>query len=343
MESKDKLQERIKEVVSQFYGASLNKEDNLERYSDLGSQLNEIGQPAIDYLLYEIQNNYHHDHSPGMESPHLRIALMQMGDPAVEALIAAFRDPNSKISPFGAAKTLGRFGDESVVSPLLNIAKEKDVLITNRCYAIWALSELNDEKCIPSLIEMLQDEGDEVIIATVQALANFDDSRLILPLLGEMDHYVRGDIQWQEIKPGDNPVAHIVTYYFLDSRRRETIIPQLISAQEHKEPVIQNAAIGLLRRMGELSYSIEEKIFRDLLDAIREEMNNLFGTPNADHKSRIKIARITNNFLPFVFVDDATYKRWGDLLFSCIGTPPKQILDCLQEIHRELAPNTENS
>lgn len=296
-------------------------------------------QERIEYLLQAIQNDHYSDDHFMIEDPSIRIELMQMGEPAIQALTDSFRDSKSPINAPAAAKTLARYGDERVVLPLIDVVTTTSIPTRQRYFAIRALGDLKDDRCILPLIELLNENDDIIVFNTLLALKDFDDPQLIRPMLSKMNHYFRGKSHIPHvIKPGDNTGVSLIHDFILAQNHREVFYPYLISAQDDENPIVRNAATGFLRRMGKIPYSVEEETFRGYLDTIRKRMNGLFDMPNPDHKSRIKINRIVDNFLPYYFADDETYKKWGTLLEKCADIPVDQLLANLQQIHQDLTP-----
>jgi len=67
------------------------------------------------------------------------LALGKIGKPAVEPLIAALKDKDSRVR-YSAAWALGKIGDKRAVEPLIAALKDKDSTV--RRDAAWALTKI---------------------------------------------------------------------------------------------------------------------------------------------------------------------------------------------------------
>ncbi len=131
-------------------------------------------------------------------------ALELKGDEAVDPLISALSNRKKNIR-FHAANLLGAIGDEKAIKPLILTLSDNNKLVRReastalsrmgpaavdplievldnpdwrvRGAAAWALGNLNDEKAIPALEKLLDDEsgyvksGAQSAIATIQRKA----------------------------------------------------------------------------------------------------------------------------------------------------------------------------
>ena len=113
-----------------------------------------IGQPAVESLIASLKDSD--------LSCHRRIAdvLVKIGQPAVEALIAclAAKDGDSDVRR-QAAETLGRLGDNRAVEVLTACLKDKEISV--RREAIEALGKLGDKRAVEPLIALLATKDEE--------------------------------------------------------------------------------------------------------------------------------------------------------------------------------------
>jgi hypothetical protein len=85
--------------------------------------------------------------------------LIDMGEAAVDALIAALKDRDGHIRA-DAAWVLGQIGDKRAVEPLIEAVRDGSAKV--RSYAALALGKLGDKRAIPALREALDDRDEDV-------------------------------------------------------------------------------------------------------------------------------------------------------------------------------------
>jgi hypothetical protein len=88
------------------------------------------------------------------------LTLTYIGQPAVEPLIAALKDKDSRIRN-GAAAVLGMIKDTRAVQPLLDALKTDEEPDVRRACAL-SLGEINDESVVESLMLLLNDKEPSV-------------------------------------------------------------------------------------------------------------------------------------------------------------------------------------
>lgn len=94
-------------------------------------------------------------------------ALSNMGEKAVEPLIAALKDEDACVR-FLAAGALGDIGDERAVEPLIAALSDEHSYV--REYAAEALGKIGDERAIEPLTAALNDEEEDVRMKATEAL-----------------------------------------------------------------------------------------------------------------------------------------------------------------------------
>ncbi len=113
-----------------------------------------------------------------------RQAAQSLGDigrrSALEALVAALRDADSRVSAV-AARSLGRLGDKAAVGPLLARLRRAGAQ-RDRVALIEALGRLRDPRAIDPLLDALED-GDAMVRAmAARMLPRFENERVVGPL-----------------------------------------------------------------------------------------------------------------------------------------------------------------
>jgi HEAT repeat protein len=105
----------------------------------------------------------------------------------------------------GAAEALGKLGDRSAVTPLIDTLN-KETHYSLRKASAKALGELGDESAIPSLIEAIKDESSSVREEVSEALAKLANNQTILSLLDAWSQfpnpsYVVVALRWVRSQP----------------------------------------------------------------------------------------------------------------------------------------------
>jgi len=106
----------------------------------------------------------HHDEELRVEAAG---ALVNIGEQAVEPLIAALNDEHSSVR-FLAAGALGDIGDERAVEPLIAALNDEHPYV--RKYAAEALGKIGDERAIEPLTAALNDKDEDVRTEAAEAL-----------------------------------------------------------------------------------------------------------------------------------------------------------------------------
>ena len=107
-------------------------------------------------------------------------ALARIGKPAIERLIQALKDKNSRVRQY-AAESLGEIGDARAFESLIQALKDEDVLV--RRNAAKSLGEIGDARAVEFLIRALKDEEDCVRINAVDSLGVIGDARAATAVL----------------------------------------------------------------------------------------------------------------------------------------------------------------
>lgn len=105
-----------------------------------------------------------------------REALVKIGKPAVQALVAALNDRNDQ-RRVAAAHALGGIADACAVEPL--IAALRDQVCFVRTAAAVALGEIGDARALDSLSKALKDRAWATRMSTAEALGKIGDTRSV--------------------------------------------------------------------------------------------------------------------------------------------------------------------
>jgi len=104
-------------------------------------------------------------------------ALIQIGTPSVEPLIASMKEGDSRVRR-GAAHTLGKIGDRRAVGPLMEALRDEDLEV--RKNAAQALGEIQDPVAVVPLIVALEEST--LFGSAAEALLRIKDPSAIDPL-----------------------------------------------------------------------------------------------------------------------------------------------------------------
>ena len=136
------------------------------------ASLGKIGAPAIEPLIAAFKD----------QEVMVRVAaaawLGQIGAPAVGPLIAALKDQDENVR-LAAATALGHIGAPAV-EPLITALKDRDR--TAREAAADALGRIGDARAVEPLITALMDQDGDVRGAAALSLGNIGDPRAVEPL-----------------------------------------------------------------------------------------------------------------------------------------------------------------
>src|SRR4030043_2419372 len=94
---------------------------------------------------------------PGQSVQALSVkALIQIGTPSVEPLIASMKKDHYRVRR-GAAQALGKIGDRRAVGPLMEALRDEDLEV--RKNAAQALGEIQDPVAVRPLIVALEERA----------------------------------------------------------------------------------------------------------------------------------------------------------------------------------------
>lgn len=134
--------------------------------------LGELGNPrAIEPLIQALNDWDLHERD-------VADSLAMIGEPAVESLLLAMEEPETK---WGAITALGDIGDARAIYPLVKASRDVDPKI--RGAAVIALGKIGDGRVVQPLIGFLNvEEGVVIRQFAIEALGDIGDSRAIASL-----------------------------------------------------------------------------------------------------------------------------------------------------------------
>ena len=114
-------------------------------------------------------------------------AIVAIGNPAVEYLIATLSHPNLNVR-IGTIKALGRIGNPSAIKPLTSIIQTPES--NERAYAVSALGKIKHQDIFEQMISFLHDPDVYVREAAVSALGEMGNPQALpeLETIARSDH-----------------------------------------------------------------------------------------------------------------------------------------------------------
>ena len=137
--------------------------------------LGNLGVPARDVLMAAFKDKDEDLSGYG------NAGLEKMGVPAVDSLIAEVRDPNSGVRS-GAVQILGKIKDPRAVEALVEVLQVKDLQFS----AAYALGEIKDPRAVDGLIAALQNKDAEFREEAASALGEIKDPRADAALIAAL-------------------------------------------------------------------------------------------------------------------------------------------------------------
>jgi HEAT repeat protein len=173
-----------------------------------------IGAPAVEPLIAALKDEVERVRKAAAET------LVKIGAPAVEPLIAAWRDSSNWHVRQAAVGALGQIGDARAVKPLIGALKNRDEYM--RKAAAWALGQIGDPRAVEPLIAALKDEVEWVRKAAAWALVKIG-APAVEPLIAALKDGDKGvrraaaevldELKWQ---PGCDEAG---AYYWTTKRQ----------------------------------------------------------------------------------------------------------------------------
>jgi HEAT repeat protein len=187
-----------------------------EAGQEAAHQLAQIGVNAIDPLIDLLREYQTFEDYEAEANPHslAEEALIEIGDPAVEPLIAALKDETWGVRE-GAVYVLGKSGDVRAIQPLIealawsNPGSEiynallgfGEISLRPLLYALknhenaavrsgaaYLVSQFSEPLVVPALLEAVEGDADEsVCVEAVSSLGKLRDARTIEPLIAVLE------------------------------------------------------------------------------------------------------------------------------------------------------------
>ncbi len=199
-------------------------------------QMGEPAVPAISFLVGMLGDNTRFVSkagdmatSPGVEAAG---ALVRIGRPAVEALVAVLGGEDSAIQGY-AASVLGEIGDPRAVEPLIVLLKDRDPFVSGK--AAWALGEIKDRRAVEPLIAALNHEQWSVRTTAAEAVGKIGDRRAVEPLIAAMEDK-------EALVRSNAAVA-------LGEMRDPNVVEPLIAALKDEDVNVRSRAAEALRKI----------------------------------------------------------------------------------------------
>jgi HEAT repeat protein len=135
--------------------------------------LAEIGAPAVPMLMVALRKDDHNYDLQVIENPDLREAILRVGEPAFQAVVAMLKPGRRMVR--AASKMLQLFDDPRAVDPLISAMRNEHIDLGYRQYAIEALGWFRDRRAFQPLIEALSDWSSYIRHQAARALAEYGD------------------------------------------------------------------------------------------------------------------------------------------------------------------------
>jgi HEAT repeat protein len=144
----------------------------------------EIGEPAVEPLIAELKDDTLYG-----EQWKVAETLSKIGSPAVESLITVLKDNNLR-GRHHAVIALGQIGDIRAVEPLIAALRDDNDYI--RWNAARALGQIGDARAVEPLIAAFKDSDGYVRQCATEALGEIGDARTIKPLIAALKDNDKG-------------------------------------------------------------------------------------------------------------------------------------------------------
>ena len=193
--------------------AALKDKDSDVRYA-AAKALGEIKDPRAVEPLIAVPKDYYSGVRYAVTE-----ALVKIGAPAMEPLIAALKDKDSKDSDVrqAAAEALGEIKDPRAVEPLIAALKDEDSDV--RAAAAYALGEIKDPRAVEPLIAALKDGDSDVRKAAAKALGEIKDPRAVEPLIAALK-----DAKWRVREAAAEALVSLYRNASLSETAKQTIL-----------------------------------------------------------------------------------------------------------------------
>jgi HEAT repeat protein len=143
---------------------------DVEKCKRVARVLGQLGDPcAAEPLATTLRDKDHKVRRVACE------ALIKIGPPSVDPLIAALQDGRCHDTRFLAADALGAIGETRAIEPLIAVLEDNGELEPIRQAAARALGKLNDPKAIEALVAALRVQDRDVYQTVVEILGQIGE------------------------------------------------------------------------------------------------------------------------------------------------------------------------
>jgi HEAT repeat protein len=190
------------------------------------------------------------------ENPDLRKAIIKVGEPAFQALVAALQQSDMLRA---ATKTLQLWGDSRAVEPLIAIMLDERVHVANRIYAIRALEGFRDPRAFQYLMISLWNKDLEIRSCAALALAEYGDPSIMPTICDALRIQGR---RWLYMREGLPHIFQVLRKRSIENNREQefnnhyssvkSIVPEAAVKYEASERRLQESMAKYRNRQGQV-------------------------------------------------------------------------------------------
>lgn len=216
--------------------ASVLRGGSYERRVAAAGTLGEMGDPSVLKPLVAALKD-----SEAMVRAAAAGGLAQLGNrQAAPAVMGLLRDRARNVR-VAALSALGQLGDPQAIEEMAALTNDREWEV--RAALAEALGRLGDRQALPTVMELLQDKDQEVRQNAADALGKLGDDSAVESLVMAMVDEHMG------VRQAAARAIVMLDPYWERSERVAALLPQLLEAVRHRDPSVQFAATGLLRRL----------------------------------------------------------------------------------------------
>ena len=195
-----------------------------------------IGKPAVEPLIAALKVLSYSDQWRRWRAEE---ALVKIGKPAVEPLVAALQDKDQAVR-CDAARVLGQIRDARAVEPLIAALQDKDQAV--RREVARALCQIGDARAVEPLIVMLEDVN--VRFQAIEALDKIGGDRATESIIAVLTVLKAGGVNIQHNNP-DGSIS-VMANYTRDDQAQDSFRRRAVEALGN---IGDATAIGLLEEL----------------------------------------------------------------------------------------------
>jgi HEAT repeat protein len=179
-------------------------------------------------------------------------ALKNIGDRAVEPMIAALNDENENVRIF-AADVLGEIKDSRAVEPLITALRDENVEVREK--TVSALGKIKHPRVLEFLIGALKDENSKVRVKAVEVLGEMKDPRVVEPLVAALND--------------ENEKVRMLTAEVLGETKDPRVVEPLIIALNDENSEVR---VKTLEALGKMK---DSRALEPLIAALNDKSNDV--------------------------------------------------------------------